>query len=475
MLRACLACAALLGLSSSACGDDGTPLADGGPADAGGRDAGPPGRPDAGPFTRIPEAEAAAGRASCLFERGAMPWDTVGEEFPIGDALPFAHLIIVMQENRSFDHYFGAMPGVEGPPADASNPDSTGAPVAPFHETRLCINDVRHGWNASHRQYNGGANDGFIYTNEPGGERALGYFTDEDIPFYWDLYGTFAMSDHHHCSVLGPTWVNRFYFTAGTSFGNISNGPIPDGRLPTDGSAYVIYQQLDEFNVDWALYNSDVPTIFGLYPGYAGSHIREIRPLEAFWHHLEEGTLPAGTYLDPSFAEGVEQTDEHPPANPQAGQAFVRRVVESLFDSPLWEDTVLVITYDEHGGFYDHVPPPEACPPGDFPPDLGPSDESADYDRLGFRVPLVVVSPWSKAGYVSDHTTDLTSVLRLVQTRFLLPALTARDANAWPLLDMFDFDSPPFITPPTDLAEAVIDEAKMAECRRLYPGGGVGF
>ncbi|MCA9610417.1 MAG: hypothetical protein KC619_32700, partial [Myxococcales bacterium] len=120
--------------------------------------------------------------------------------------------------------------------------------------------------------------------------------------------------------------------------------------------------------------------------------------------------------------------------------------------------------YDEHGGFFDHVPPPEACPPGDFPPDR-PGD---DFDRLGFRVPLIVISPWSRPGYVSDRVTDHASVLRLIEARYLLPALTGRDANAWPMLDMFDFESPPRTAPPT-LAEAVIDEARMEECRMRFP------
>ncbi|MCA9603981.1 MAG: hypothetical protein KC619_00170, partial [Myxococcales bacterium] len=125
-----------------------------------------------------------------------------------------------------------------------------------------------------------------------------------------------------------------------------------------------------------------------------------------------------------------------------------------------------------HGGFYDHVPPPDACGPGDYPPD-GAGDFAADeFERYGFRVPLTVISPWSRAGYVSDRVTDGTSILRLVQARFGLPAITGRDANAWPLLDMFDFDDPPFMDPPT-LVEAPIDEAPRMRCTEAFPGGGI--
>jgi len=468
---------------TAACGGGGGRDAglDGSSPDAGdaGMDASLPdvGMPDAGapadvgtppPGSRIPEAEAAAGRAACGFERGAMPWETIGEEYPLGAEIPFDRIIMVMLENRSFDHYFGTMPGVDGIPAGASNPRGDGTDVAAFHTDEYCIEDVTHSWNGSHRQYNGGLNDGFVTTNNPGGERAMGYLDETDLPFYRDLYGRFAMSDHHFCSVLGPTWVNRFYYMSGTSFGRIHNDPPPDERLTEE--PWIVFQQLDAAGIDWRVYQSDVPFVLGGYPRYSGRHLRQIKPLDQFYAALSDGSLPEVTYVDPSFFQGVDQTDEHPPADPQFGQAFIRELVQAVFASPLWPRIALVVTYDEHGGFYDHVPPPEACPPGDHPPDLAPGDQPGDYDRLGFRVPLVVVSPYARAGYVSDRVTDLTSVLRLVQARFLLPALTGRDANAWPLLDMFDFESPPFMTPP-DLAEAPVDEAVADACRMRFPGG----
>ena len=449
---------------------------DGGPPP--GVDAGPPPPPpgyDAGPVTRVPESEASAGRTSCRFGRGAYAWETVGEEYPVGDDIPIERFIMMMMENRSFDHYFGTMPGVDGIPMGASNPDASGAPVETFHTTDFCIHDVAHGWNASHRQYNDGANDGFVTTNDPMGGRALGYFDGTDLPFYWDLAQTFAFSDHHFCSVLGPTFVNRLYFMGGSSVGRIDNGPADTARAPTDSGEYNIFMQLDRAGVEWRYYYETVPAIWGTYPMY-GLHPRrrdKARPMAEFWDDLAAGNLPPVVYIDPGFEimNRIESTDEHPPANPQQGQAWVRSVVTAVMDSPVWQETAVIVTYDEHGGFYDHVPPPEACAPGDYPPDLEGGSIDAGFDRLGFRVPLYVVSPWSRAGYVSDQVTDLTSVLRLVQARFGLPALTARDANAWPMLDMFDFDAPPFMVPPT-LAEAPLEMRGLTQCVMAFPDGG---
>lgn len=441
-----------------------------GPAepDAGPRDSGPPGY-DAGPVTRIPEAEAAANRASCTYGRGAMPWQTIGEEHPIGDDIPIDHIIILMQENRSFDHYFGMMPGVEGIQGGATNPDAAGTPVSTFHASDYCIVDVEHGWRSSHLQFNGGANDGFVTTNDPDGARAMGFLDESDLPFYWDLARTFAMSDHHHCSMLGPTWPNRYYLMSGTSFGFVSNDPVTGERVPAEGE-FLIMQELERVGVSWGVYYEHVPFVWGGYPEYALRpwNRRHAKLLRDFWVDLDAGELPSVVYLDPSWSAtaSVDASDEHPPANPQRGQAYAREIITRIMQSDIWERTAIVLTYDEHGGFFDHVPPPEACAPGDREPDPGAADLGG-FDRLGFRVPLIVVSPYSRPGYVSDRVTDATSVLRFVQTRFLLPALSGRDANAWPLLDMFDFSSPALLAPP-DLAEAVVNEDRVGECHAEF-------
>lgn len=434
-------------------------------------DAGPPDafrrEYDVGTYARIPEAEAEAGRASCAFSRGAFPWETIGQEHPIGGEIPIRHWFLLMQENRSFDHYFGTMPGVEGlPPGGATNPGAGGAPVSTFHQTDYCTEDTHHSWSAGHAQWNGGANDGFVTNNDPNGRRAMGWYDGSDLPFYWDLYSTFAMSDHHHCSLLGPTWVNREYFLSATSFGMTQNDPIPAERLPA--SDFIVFDQLERAGVSWRIYHDSLPFVYGPYGRWATSSATRgrIRDFGRFFDELAAGDVADVTYVDPTwdFSAGVDATDEHPHANVQMGQQWVREIVTRIMASPVWQDSAIILTYDEWGGFYDHVAPPEACPPGDFPPDADPTGE---FDRLGFRVPLVVISPWSRPGYVSDRVTDLSSVVRLLQARYLLPAMSGRDANAWPLLDMFDFSTRAFETPP-ELAPAVVDEARMAACRATW-------
>ncbi len=454
------------------CGDDDdAPLApDAGMPDLGREDAGPPdsGRPpyDAGPITRIPEVTAREGRTGCTFERGAMPWETIGEEHPIGDDIPIDHFILLMQENRSFDHYFGQMPGVDGHPAGASNPRDDGTSVAPFHLDTYCTEDTAHGWSASHTQWGGGANDGFVVTNDPEGERAMGYYDESDLPFYYDLYGTFAMSDHHHCSVLGPTWVNREFFLSGTSFGLIGNEAIPAPLVAPDRGDFVIFQLLDLAGVDWSIYYEVLPFVYGPFPSWSfeAGQRRHFKRGNTLLADIDAGNLAPVVWVDPTwdFSGGVDATDEHPHANVQNGQAWIREIISHVMASPLWERTAIIVTYDEHGGFYDHVPPPAACVPDDLEPG---GDEH--FDRLGFRVPLVVISPYSRPAYVSPEVTDHTSITRLIEARYLLPALTARDANAWPLLDMFDFSTATFATPPT-LAEAPVDAAELAECHANF-------
>ena len=413
--------------------------------------------------------ERADDRDACTFERGALPEQTLGESVPKGDQIPIDHWIILMQENRSFDHYFGTMPGVDGFPSGYTNPGADGAPIAPFHESRLCIEDVHHSWNASHLQYDAGLNDGFVTTNDPNGERAMGYYDGSDLHFYWDLYSTFAMSERHFCSLLAGTWSNRWYFLSGTSFGMKSND-LPDesrfGERP-----FVIMQELDTAGISWHVYSEQAPFLFTYQSYNAEVSDKTTTGLDEFFARLQDGSLDEVVWIDPAFFATIpNRNDEHPPGIPQLGEQWVEKIIRAVMASELWSRSAVILTYDEHGGYFDHVPPPPACLPGDRPPDLDANDQPGDYDRLGFRVPLVVVSPYARPGYVSDITTDHTSVLRLLETRYDLPAMTGRDANAWPLLDMFDFDNPAFMTPP-DLDSSVRpDDSAINACAEEFPG-----
>jgi len=260
--------------------------------------------------------------------------------------------------------------------------------------------------------------------------------------------------------VLGPTYPNRFFLVAGTSFGRISN------ESPSNKSEYgpSVFDLLENAGVSWKIYYNDIP--FGGFFAGARAHPEKFVLIDQFYADAEAGALPEVAFVDPAFF-GSEQSDEHPPANVQFGQAFVAGVVNALFASPNWPSTALFVTYDEHGGYYDHMVPPAACVPDATPPRLTPTSVPASFDRLGIRVPMVVVSPYSKPHYVSHRTHDHTSILRFIETRFDLPALTARDANADPPLEFFDFHTPAFLNPPV-LPDAEIDPIRAAEC--LPPG-----
>lgn len=402
---------------------------------------------------------------SCVFHAGALPADTLSAGAPHGAAIPIEHIIVLMQENHSFDNYFGQLPAaghadVDGLPASATNPDSTGAPVAAFHQTRYCTADTNHSWTGSHLEFDGGKNDGFVTQNEPDGARSMGYYDQNDLPFYYALAKTFAMSDRYFSSVVGPTFPNRFYLLAGTSFGRIRND-LTSSSQPT------IFDQLNAHQIAWKVYRNDFA-----YASLFHANPRNLVPVSAFFSDAAAGTLPPVAFIDGSIGITMVENDEHPPANIQQGQAYAARLIEALLASPNWPTSALFYTYDEHGGFYDHVPPPSACVPDNIAPLLDPADPgsnfSAQFDRYGFRVPFVVVSPYAKPGFVSHAVHDHTSILRFIETRFDLPALTNRDANALPLLDLFDFSHAALMNPPV-LPAATVDAAALQQCKLDFP------
>lgn len=415
----------------------------------------------------VTEEAARARRLRCEFGPGALPAETLHTGAPVSADIPVDHVLLVMQENRSFDHYFGALShaGVDAAPPGVTNPDAASQPVGRYHETRYCVRDTPHSWRASHRQWNEGANDGFAREAEPDGARALGYYDENDLPFYYALARSFAISDRHFCSLLGPTWPNRMFYFAGTSWGMIRNLPPPTqdaehNRYPN------LFERLKSAGVSWKVYAVGPwsPSMF-LLTFVENSDL--FVPLDQFFVDLGAGALPAVAVVEANYLGQGTRTDEHAPGDVQLGQAFSARVVNALIASSAWPRSVLFLTYDEHGGFYDHVPPPAACVPDAIEPLLEGGDPPGRFDRYGFRVPLIAVSPFARRGYVSHLVSDLTSILRFVELRFNLPAMTARDANAEPLLDLFDFARPD-LAPPV-LPDAVIDAAEQARCAREFP------
>jgi phospholipase C len=201
--------------------------------------------------------------------------------------------------------------------------------------------------------------------------------------------------------------------------------------------------------------------LFAYVRAHAAGHVV---PVSQYFVDAAAGRLPQVSFVDPMFGGSKNtESDEHPPANIQVGQQFVAGVVNALFRSPDWPSSAFFLTYDEHGGYFDHMSPPAAIAPDAVPPMLGPGDTVATFDRYGVRVPAVVVSPFARPHFVSHDVFDHTSILRFVEKRFGLPALTKRDAAADPMTDLFDFERPAFLHPPT-LRPAVISQPQFAAC-----------
>jgi phospholipase C len=340
------------------------------------------------------------------------------------------HIVVLCMENRSFDHYLGWVRGASGKQAGLTYLDDDGNP----HEThRLTewtgcgFNDPDHGYDGGRVQYADGRVDGFRKGDND--DYALGYYTASDLPATSQFAANFTVCDHWFASILGPTYPNRLY-THSAATDRISN-TMDVSTMPT------IWDRLQQAGVPANYYFSDLP-VLGLYgTKYASS----ARPFAQFYVDAATGTLPAYTYLDPFFlGEGQGgSNDDHPHADIRRGQNLMAMVVDALLHSPSWGSTVLIITYDEWGGFFDHVVPPRF-------PDLvsnpGGDATNPDHGQAGFRVPAIVVSPFAPPGAVAKTVFEHSAILKLVEWRFGLASLTPRDAAAANLASVLDFTAP---------------------------------
>ncbi len=364
-------------------------------------------------------------------------------------------LVFMMMENRSYDHYLGSRSLVEGLPGDGllasmSNPDGNGQEVpvyvTPSSDVEQCVaNDPPHGWDDSRIQFGGGANNGFIRAHEGhhgvGAVEPMAYMLRDQVPVTHALADSYTSCDRWFGSILGPTLPNRMYWHAGTSNGATTNDEVLDGAF--DG-VRTIHHQLEDAKVDWAYYFGDVPVIAVI------EDIEKDGKLKRFYNDFltdaAAGTLPSVCYIDPAFSGN----DDHPPHHPLLGQQLIAATYQALASSPQWENCLLVITYDENGGFYDHVAPPTV-------PD---ERASAGFDQLGFRVPTLVIGPYAKQGHVSSVQYDHTSAIKHLANQFGLPPLTMRSDIANDLSDCIDFErleagepAPPITLPTVEIDE----------------------
>ena len=361
-------------------------------------------------------------------------------------------IVSVMMENRSYDHYLGGrtlvgLPG-DGLVATMSNPDLDGnaVPVLPIG-SNLCTPDPPHSWAASHAQFNNGANNGFLSEYERrhgrGANGSMSYMTRNELPITWSIADAYTTCDRWFASVMGPTWPNRMFWHSAQSRG-VKENRIPDGGInwPT------IHHQLDNAGVPWAYYYNDLPFV----PTFKELDVegRVKRFLYDFIDDAAAGALPPVVFIDPAFT----LNDDHPPHHPLLGQQFISLIYNTLAASPQWNNLLLLVTYDEHGGFHDHVAPPKTS-----------DDRAAEgFDQLGFRVPTMVAGPYVKQSYVSSVQFDHTSVLAHIATMFDLPPLTARSSAASDLTDCIDLDRLQARTPapPTPIVAMEIDEDELA-------------
>jgi len=343
---------------------------------------------------------------------------------------PVNHIIFLIQENHSFDSYFGRYPGADGIPAGTLLPAEPGGQagrgetVAPFHLTAL-DHDLPHDWNTAHLAWDCGRMDGFVWAE--GSRDTMGYYDQNDLPNYYALAGRFALYDRFFSSLMGPSLPNHLYTVAAQS-GGLTHNLVhpPEGGFDFDTMAEV----LQDSGITWKYYDGRAhPRSFGLWnplPGFTSFEKDPRLPehlfnVSQYFEDLHEGTLPQVSWIVPNAVES-----EHPPADPRLGMWYATALINALEKSPYWSDSVIVLVWDDYGGFYDHVAPSQV-----------------DTYGYGPRVPALVISPFAAAGEVVHRRYDLTSVLKFIEDRFGLEPLTARDASAADIGHSLRYDRPP--------------------------------
>ena len=321
--------------------------------------------------------------------------------------MPLKHLVICANENRSFDHYFGFAPFVSrfGVPDGYTQPDGNGGVVAPFHYTAFSTDDVPHDWFAMHDEFDNFRMDGFVTT---GGVNTMGFYTAEDLPFYYSLFRRFTLCVNYFCSVMGPTYPNRLYLMAGTAGGLTNNNLWFPGQLDYP----MILDLLDAHGVSWKIYNADFETIESGWSDNVAQFFarwkddpRTFASKQDYLDDVANGSLPSVSWIIP---DDLKPFDEHPPSDIRIGMALQKELITALMRSRLWSTSAYILTYDESGGFFDHVVPPQI-----------------DAYGLGPRVPTWIISPHAKARHLETTLYEHASTLKLIERVFDLPTIAS--------------------------------------------------
>ncbi len=400
------------------------------------------------------------------------------------------HVVILTQENRSFDHYFGSYRGVRGfsdQSAAFQQPDpanTTSSPVGallPFHldtatTNAACTHDITHDWLSQHQSWNAGAMDGFVTsrfpTNPNDAVLSMGYYTRADLPYYYGLADAFTICDNYFCSVMGPTDPNRLYTMAASLDPDGKNGgPILQTIVTNRTALYgrltytTMPEQLQARKISWKVYSSPDETVLGgILSDNVLSYFKTFQDPASVLHQNAFGPqfpvdfladVASGSLPQVSWLVGSVLTSDHPPAPSIFGENTLSLIVNALAANPaLWAKTVLFVTYDENGGFFDHIAPVTAPPgtPGEYitapvvpdPTAIGVPAITGPIG-LGFRVPMLIISPFTRGGFVSSDLFDHTSVLRFLESLFgaEVPNLSAwRRTTVGDLTSAFNFKRP---------------------------------
>ena len=400
------------------------------------------------------------------------------------------HVVILTQENRSFDHYFGSYRGVRGfsdqnaafqQPDPANTTISPVGTLLPFHldtsqANAACTHDIIHDWVPQHQSWNGGKMDGFVTSRLPINANdavlSMGYYTRADIPYYYALADAFTICDNYFCSVMGPTDPNRLYTMAASLDPDGKNGgPVLQTVVTNRAAMYgrltytTMPEQLEARGISWKVYSSpDESVLGGILSDNVLSYFKNFQNTSSVLHQnafspqfpldfladVASGNLPQASWLI-----GSVLTSDHPPAPSLFGENALSLIVGALMANPLlWAKTVLIVNYDENGGFFDHVAPVTAPlgTPGEYvtapavpDPTVVGSPAVTGPIGLGFRVPMLIISPFSRGGFVCSDLFDHTSMLRFLETLFgaEVPNLSAwRRATVGDLTSAFNFKSP---------------------------------
>jgi phospholipase C len=366
----------------------------------------------------------------------------------VAGTTPIRHVFVIMKENHAFDNYFGTFPGADEIPPGVRVPDGSGGTIAPYWIASTSTYDLPHSRVAMLEAWNNGSNDRFAVVAArwgPGrGPASMGHYDARQLPFYWALAQNFTLADRYFQPMFGPTIPNRLFSFAATNAGLESNM-----ILFSNLDGLTIFDQLEARRISWRYYH-EPSSIHAPLPAYFKTlasnraMLDRLVPLNRLLADLQTGDVAQVTYVDPSDSSTIS---EHPAQNVSLGETWTKNLIHLIMSSVVWGTTAIFLTWDESGGYYDHVPPPQVDPFGE-----------------GFRVPMIVVSLYAKRGFIDHDTLDHTSIIKFIASNWGLPYLTSREEHAGNFMGAFSFDTATYSLWLSPLHSAISSSSRAAVC-----------